>query len=1116
MDTNNLLLSNRASITGKDISQALISLFERRYFSNFEVEKWNIDSVIDKQSGIVLKKITEIGRIQERDDIRAVLPNILHACHSEGHALVMMLNGLGTHQEVYLGGRRILGKANSSTTGYINGVESAFKTYYGGLKMSKAERLVSIPHVYDFIATAPVMTAITGIPSNKEAAKTFNIQSLDRLARAAGNYKYAMMAIAEPINAVEVDKIVDQLRDLKSEIHSLKITNLSEQKGSSSSTSVSKQDVDFKKQIPYQALATLGRALTFVGMTNPLVALGGGTLQMIGQGQLAKLQSEVATISSQSSTSETISISTVQLNAHAEFCEKLIDEHLNRLLNAKSNGWWQLGVYVVAENEETLGGIVGAIKSICSGDNSTLDPIRALDIPNAILRKHILEGSIIKAKPLSKQEISHPLGTHYNSFATCVNSKELSTVIHLPINEIPGIRFINHADFSQNPPKKIDILASIDLGNIEKNGDELLDIKLGLKSLNRHLFISGMTGGGKSNTCLQILYELFQKHKIPFMVIDPVKSDYTQLLTVPELKKDLKVFSIGVSSDLPLRINPFELLSWDVCRGNKKFLSKHIEYLKAIFTASLPDLKSGPSISIIEDALTLVYKSKGWNINFSSNKWLKEDIKPSDEDWYSIMPNMEDFWSALQIVIDEKQYKSDTQKDVREALLTRFSSLTAVNKGAIFNCSRSVNFKLLFDNPSIIEIKDLADDDDKSIVMAIVFTFLYEYSEYVRGESNNLKHVTIIEEAHRLLSAPKFNQDAGNPHLKLVETFSQMIAEMRGFGEGFIIADQSPQALSSSTIRNTNIKIIHRLTDKMDRSICGGSINLNEEQINYLNNLEPGYAVVHDDTFEEPVLIKVKNFKDTKIESGNINTKAQSLKLMADSLKNEPFLLRKNACKGCTSPCKFYYESDFEDMRQEIKKGAIIADNEGYAFVKKWATFVLFEQFNLAHECIISWQKNNSESTDILFCKGVYFIEKWVEEWLSNQKVVGEIVKDKIHVFFANILLQLLHVKSDAKPSFEIQQLKDIKHRFSSPLYPESESCKKCKYPCLLIPLVKSLNSKENSNFKQFKNRETVKFNNTLYEQYTNDFLNTLPIKAEEFATQIFNCSEILSKQQNT
>ena len=1100
-------------IKGNEISNSLISLFERRYLSNFDIRQWQVEQSTNEDRGIVLKKITEIGRIQEREDIRAVLPNILHACHSEGHALIMMLNGLGTHQEVYLGGKRMVGKANASTIGYINGVESAFKTYYAGLKMSASASLESLSNIDDFIANAPVMRAITGIPSNKEAAKTFNIQSLDRLARAAGNYKYSLMVVAEPINASEVDKIADHLRDLKGEVHSLKRKNTTEQRGTTTSVSVSKQDIDLDKQFKLQALSIIGNALIFVGSAFPPAALGGAGLSIYTNRKLTRLQADTTTTTKQSGTNESFSVSYEQLDAHAEFCEKLIDEHLNRLLAAKSNGWWQMAMYVAAENEETLGGVVGAIKSICSGDNSSLDPIRALEIPNAVLRKHILEGSIIKAYPNNNNNVSHPLGESYNSFSTCVNSKELSTVVHLPINEIPGIRFINHAEFSQNPPKKVDASGSIDVGSIEKNGDNLFDISIGLRSLNRHLFISGMTGGGKSNTCLQILYDLYSKHKIPFMVIDPVKSDYTPLLSVAELKPVFKIFSIGVSSDLPLRINPFELLSWEVCRRFPKFLSKHIEYLKAIFTASLPDLKGGPSVSIIEEALTLVYKSKGWNINYSTNKWLMERVEPSEEEWYAVMPNMDDFWKSLKKVIDNKQYKEDTLRDLREALLTRFLSLTAVNKGAIFNCSKSVSFDILFDQPSLVELKDLADDDDKSLVMAILFTFLYEYSEYVRGKSEQLKHMTVIEEAHRLLSAPKYMQDAGNPHAKLVETFSQMIAEMRGLGEGFIIADQSPQALSRNIIRNTNIKIVHRLTDETDRAICGGSINLTREQINYLNNLEPGYAVIHDDTFEEPVLIKVRNFKNTKLETWNNNTEVRSLQVMAESLKkaDDSFLLRKNACKGCTKPCTFYYESDFEDVRIASKNSGKLPDTTDYTFVKKFADGILFEQFDQAQYAVATWRNKSTDSKDLLFCKGVYYLEKWLDDWIFEQKItttikIGEVLKDKIHAFFAKTLLTFL--LNEPLKMESLNTLYTFKEWFKTPQKLSNPGvCQKCQYSCILIPTVKSL-SNENA-FKQFSNRDKYVNAPQVYEKYTQDFVSILPVPTNEFAEQVLNCSKI-------
>src|SRR5690606_5962781 len=102
---------------------------------------------------------------------------------------------------------------------------------------------------------------------------------------------------------------------------------------------------------------------------------------------------------------------------------------------------------------------------------------------------------------------------------------------------------------------------------------------------------------------------------------------------------------------------------------------------------------------------------------------------------------------------------------------------------------------------------------------------------------------------HRLLKATHrtASTDVGDPARKAVTMFTDMLAEMRAYGEGFIIADQIPSDLAPQIIKNTDVKIVHRLTAPDDRKVVAQSIDLNEEQTRHLTTLEPGVAVVHSE-----------------------------------------------------------------------------------------------------------------------------------------------------------------------------------------------------------------------------------------------------------------------------
>lgn len=137
------------------------------------------------------------------------------------------------------------------------------------------------------------------------------------------------------------------------------------------------------------------------------------------------------------------------------------------------------------------------------------------------------------------------------------------------------------------------------------------------------------------------------------------------------------------------------------------------------------------------------------------------------------------------------------------------------------------------------------------------------------GESrtnNDLQHITVLEEAHNLLrrTTTLQTQESSNLQGKAVEMLTNAIAEMRTYGEGFIISDQAPGLLDMTAIRNTNTKLIFRLPDEEDRALVGKAAALTEDQITELSRLETGVAAVYQSHWLEPVLCKVDYFDPEK------------------------------------------------------------------------------------------------------------------------------------------------------------------------------------------------------------------------------------------------------------
>ena len=121
--------------------------------------------------------------------------------------------------------------------------------------------------------------------------------------------------------------------------------------------------------------------------------------------------------------------------------------------------------------------------------------------------------------------------------------------------------------------------------------------------------------------------------------------------------------------------------------------------------------------------------------------------------------------------------------------------------------------------------------------------------------NKDFRHITLIEEAHRLLS--RYMPGDNRNRKQGVEVFSDMIAEVRKYGEAFIIADQIPDKMTPEVLKNTSTKIVHKLFAKDDKDAIGNTMSLTDEQKNYLSNLQPGRAIVFSQGWDKAIQVKI-------------------------------------------------------------------------------------------------------------------------------------------------------------------------------------------------------------------------------------------------------------------
>lgn len=531
-----------------------------------------------------------------------------------------------------------------------------------------------------------------------------------------------------------------------------------------------------------------------------------------------------------------------------------IDGQLKRINECESFGMWECAAYFLSDYQETAEMAAGTYKALVSGENSGIETSainywgkqkkESLAIINEYITNFI--------HPVFRYDLSEtPLSVTASSL---VSGNELAVQMGMPRSSVCGLPVIEHAEFGKEAIRANEITndRSFIIGKIYNMGHMMqTDVRLHLDSLTMHTFVTGSTGSGKSNTVYEILNSTYNIFNIPFLVIEPAKGEYKSIFgKIP----GVTVYGTNPKKSEMLKINPFSF-------PDDIHILEHLDRLVEIFNVCWPMYAAMPAI--LKEAIQNAYVVVGWNIRTSENPKGK------------IYPNFKDVLDQIEKVINSSSYSSDSKGDYSGALLTRVNSLTTGLNSLIF-CEDELSDEALFDKCSIVDLSRVGSTETKALMMGLLIMKLNEY-RMVSGKRNSpLTHLTVLEEAHNLLRRTSTEQTAEGSNLlgKSVEMLANSIAELRTYGEGFIIADQSPNLMDMSVIRNTNTKIILRLPDKSDRELVGYAASLNDEQIGEIAKLEKGVAAIYQNDWTEPVLVKVSKCdiveSDYEYDLGNI------------------------------------------------------------------------------------------------------------------------------------------------------------------------------------------------------------------------------------------------------
>lgn len=526
-----------------------------------------------------------------------------------------------------------------------------------------------------------------------------------------------------------------------------------------------------------------------------------------------------------------------------------IDEQLERLKEGANYGIFAAASYFLAPDPMTAKMAASSYKGLINGNCTHVESSHISlwqdDYSVALIKKYLrkLQHPTFS---FGKENVITPV--------SIVSGRELAVQFGLPRKSIPGVSVIECAAFGRNIENSnqkghryIELGNLYHMGRDEEAANGKIPVMLDMDSLTMHTFITGSTGKGKSNAIYSIIERVIETNKrsdlssqVSFLVIEPAKGEYKDKFGHYQ---NVAVYGTNRKKTELLRINPFSF-------PDDIHVLEHIDRLIEIFNVCWPMYAAMPAV--LKDSIERSYINAGWDLMDSTCKY-------SAVFGRNLYPSFMDVLKMINIVMEESKYSSDSKGDYTGALCTRIKSLTNGIYQQIFTADE-LTYQELFDSNVIVDLSRVGSSETKSLLMGLLIMKMQEYRmSSHKGSNSGLKHLTILEEAHNLLKRTSSDQSADSANLlgKSVEMLANSIAEMRTYGEGFIIADQAPGLLDMAVIRNTNTKIILGLPDLSDRELVGRAASLNDNQITELSKLKTGVAAVYQNNWLEPVLCHI-------------------------------------------------------------------------------------------------------------------------------------------------------------------------------------------------------------------------------------------------------------------
>lgn len=826
----------------------------------------------DRHTGIAWLRINRLPVSPARVDDYDLLSrwqSVLSSLHAWQEKLLFLLQRQAGETRLYVGiqgtvPKALATKCSSSFCGSMPGVDLKYLDPHEKAYEEEVLRL------YRQIADSRCAGAVTGIPSFRKDTQYGVLQTLDKLAfglrdidEAEANY--SLLVIAEPIADDDITDLIARFQDIGSKIHSEVTQHVTQSQGSSytEGTATSVGGGVSRSGGSGGIGPIVSTLMSAVGPAAVLPLLGNGEIVKMAGSSLSFFANFSRSYSSSHGVTYNESVAKDYLNKFAQYTETLTDKHCTRLRAGRSLGFWNTGVYVLGENETDVKLVNGILRSIYSGDDSYIEPIRVhtFHSRNALdtIRSFNLVPLLNSVMAASADKEWHVLGPTYQYVSTPVNTEELSLFTSLPRKDVPGLRFVKNAVRFANNPGASHSADTVKLGNIVDTGvRQHNQYQIDIHALVRHSLIVGSTGCGKTTTCKTIINSVLDRN-VPVLIIEPAKDEWVRWALahnkfLPDEQK-IKVFEPGVTNFegtllSNLRLNPFQPAAYGSAPID---MQTRCEQITALINASLPTSDILPVI--MDETLYTYLKGK------------VEDFEEENMEQLTQYPLLEGALPVAKQILKNRGYEPRVTDSLAAALDTRFQYLTRGKRGKILNNLTSTPYDTLFGRTCVINLSKISHAKDKALIMSIILLSLYEYrtSAYTydaayrsRAQNNRLQHLTVIEEAHHVLAKPAAaTEGTGNPQQVVADLFANMLSEIRSLGEGFLIIDQVPTKLIPDVIKNTNYKICHRMTSMDDCTVMAQALALRKDQEGIIPSLEQGNVVVSSDLDDAASWIKV-------------------------------------------------------------------------------------------------------------------------------------------------------------------------------------------------------------------------------------------------------------------